>query len=250
MDTVLIDKTILGHPDRFRRAFGMSRHVFLRLIQVLRLKCGLAPTKHVSSEEQLAIFLRIAVTGLGNREQQERFQRSGDTISKSDSPHLISFLQLIAAHRCFHRILNMLVKPSFYASYVKLPPQEIPPEIRNNPHYYPFFEGCRGAVDGSLLDGFVALADMSRYRSRKGRIAQNIFAACRFNLMFCYLLTGWEGSAADGRVFQDARRKGFAIVPGTYYLGDAGFPVCDCLLVPYRGVRYHLQEWRKAGNLR
>ncbi|KAJ6532635.1 hypothetical protein B0H19DRAFT_858648, partial [Mycena capillaripes] len=84
-------------------------------------------TKHVSSEEQLAIFLRIAVTGLGNREQQERFQRSGDTISKS----------------------MLLVKPSFYASYVKLPPQEIPPEIRNNPHYYPFFKGCRGAVDGS-----------------------------------------------------------------------------------------------------
>jgi hypothetical protein len=145
----------------------------------------------------------------------------------------------------------MLIDPSFYGSYVKLPPQdEIPLEIRNNPHYYPFFQGCRGAVDGSLLDGFVSMADMARYRSRKGRISQNIFAACGFNLLFCYLLTGWEGSAADGRVFQDARQKGFAIVPGTYYLGDAGFPVCDALLVPFRGVRYHLQEWRKSGNLR
>ncbi|KAJ7842289.1 hypothetical protein B0H13DRAFT_1648844, partial [Mycena leptocephala] len=86
------DKTILGHPDRSRRAFGMSRHVFLKLLQVLHLRCGLAPTKHVSSEEQLAIFLHMAVTGLGNREQQERFQRSGDTISRSDTPHFISFL--------------------------------------------------------------------------------------------------------------------------------------------------------------
>ncbi|KAJ6490531.1 hypothetical protein DFH09DRAFT_947748, partial [Mycena vulgaris] len=73
---------IQGHPDRFRRAFGMSRYVFLKLVQALRLKSGLRPTKHVSSEEQVTIFLRIAVTGLGNREHQERFQRSGETISK------------------------------------------------------------------------------------------------------------------------------------------------------------------------
>ena len=60
----------------------MGRHVFLKLVQTLCLKSGLTPTKHVSSQEQVAIFLRIAVTGLGNREQQERFQRSGETISK------------------------------------------------------------------------------------------------------------------------------------------------------------------------
>jgi hypothetical protein len=63
----------------------MHRHVFRQLILALRLKSGLAPTKHLSSEEQVAIFLRIAVTGLGNREHQERFQRSGETISKSIS---------------------------------------------------------------------------------------------------------------------------------------------------------------------
>ncbi len=68
-------------------------------------------------------------------------------------------------------------------------------------------------------------------------------------MLFCYLLTGWEGSAADGCIFDDARHKGFAIPPGQYYLGDAGFPVCDSLLVPYRGVRYHLNEWHKLGSL-
>ncbi|KAJ6456817.1 hypothetical protein C8R47DRAFT_958942, partial [Mycena vitilis] len=54
-----LDELLQGHPDRFRRAFGMSRLVFLKLIQSLRLKCGLSPTRHVSSEEQVAIFLRI-----------------------------------------------------------------------------------------------------------------------------------------------------------------------------------------------
>ncbi len=56
-----------------------------------------------------------------------------------------------------------------------------------------------------------------------------------FCLRFCYLLCGWEGSAADSRIFDEARRSDFAIEPGTYYLADAGFPLCDALLVPYRG---------------
>jgi hypothetical protein len=56
--------------------------VFLKLVEALILRCSLRPTKYVSAEEQVAIFLRVARTGLGNREQQERFQRSGDTISK------------------------------------------------------------------------------------------------------------------------------------------------------------------------
>jgi len=54
----------------------------------------------------------------------------------------------------------MLVSLAFYKAYVKLPPNSVPPEIEDNPHYYPFFKGCHGAADGSLLDGFVPMADM------------------------------------------------------------------------------------------
>jgi hypothetical protein len=56
--------------------------VFRKLIHELRTKAGLRPTRYVSSKEQLAIFLCIAWTGLGNQKMQEWFQRSGDTISK------------------------------------------------------------------------------------------------------------------------------------------------------------------------
>ncbi|KAJ6530185.1 hypothetical protein B0H19DRAFT_1328220 [Mycena capillaripes] len=35
-----IDELLEGHPDRFRCAFGMSHHVFLKLIRVFLLKCG------------------------------------------------------------------------------------------------------------------------------------------------------------------------------------------------------------------
>lgn len=61
---------------------GMNRFVFRKLLRELEKRAGLRPTRHVSTEEQLAIFLRIARTGLSNAEMQERFQRSGDTISK------------------------------------------------------------------------------------------------------------------------------------------------------------------------
>jgi len=38
-----------------------------------------------------------------------------------------------------------------------------------------------------------------------------------------------------------------SIPEGKYYLADAGYPLCDALLVPFRGVRYHLREWEKSG---
>ena len=68
-------------------------------------------------------------------------------------------------------------------------------------------------------------------------------------MRFTYVLAGWEGSAADGRVWEDARRSDLRIPEGRYYLADAGFPSCDALMVPYRGVRYHLKEWA-LGNQR
>jgi len=31
-----------------------------------------------------------------------------------------------------------------------------------------------------------------------------------------------------------------------YYLADAGFPICDALIIPKQGVHYHLAEWGRA----
>ncbi len=67
-------------------------------------------------------------------------------------------------------------------------------------------------------------------------------------MYFSYVLPGWEGSAADGSVYADARFTDFAIQEGSYYFVDAGFPACSIQLVPYRGVRYHLKEWAHASN--
>ncbi|KAF8332962.1 hypothetical protein F5887DRAFT_826507, partial [Amanita rubescens] len=77
----------------------------------------------------------MARSGASNREMQERFQRSGDTISKA-----------------FHRVLSYLTSPSFYNRYIKLPPKNTtPPEIRTNKKLFPFFQNCLGAIDGSHI---------------------------------------------------------------------------------------------------
>ena len=37
-----------------------------------------------------------------------------------------------------------------------------------------------------------------------------------------YILAGWEGAAADGRVLADALSKDFVVPEGRYFLADAG----------------------------
>lgn len=149
------------------------------------------------------------------------------------------------AHRYFNEVLDALVG-QFYLKWVPLPLNAVPPKILHNPKFFPYFKDCLGAIDGSHFHARVLVDDMARFRNRKGWISQNVLVACLFSLIFCYILSGWEGSAGDGRIFEDARRTTLYIPKGKYLLGDAGFPSCDALLVPYRGVRYHLKEWEQA----
>lgn len=150
--------------------------------------------------------------------------------------------------RYFHRILNMLTSKAVYTSYVRLPAESSPTphEIERDSKLYPFFKDCLGALDGTHIYASVPTADKARFRNRKGYISQNVLAVCDFNMMFTYVLSGWEDSAADGLILADARVNDFRVPDGKFYLGDAGFPLSDTVLVPYRGVRYHLREWDAA----
>lgn len=148
--------------------------------------------------------------------------------------------------RVMHQILDMVTSEAFYTRYVKLPSNRTPPEIQSNPKFSPFFNKCRGAVDGSHVDMFVPDDALAHYRNRKGDISQNVLAICTFDMHFSYILSGREGSASDGSIFENARRHDLVITSRTYLLADAGFPACDALLVPYRGVQYHLKEWERA----
>jgi hypothetical protein len=76
-----IQELMSGHPNRIRMELRMHAHVFQSLITVLRT-CGLIPSRHLSCEEQLTIFLYTLVTGLTVWHVGEHFQCSNDTISK------------------------------------------------------------------------------------------------------------------------------------------------------------------------
>jgi hypothetical protein len=68
-------------------------------------------------------------------------------------------------------------------------------------------------------------------------------------MQFTYMLSGFQGSAVNARVYHVARLSDFMIPLGKLYLADAGYAACDELLVPYRSVHYHLAEWDRTGLL-
>jgi hypothetical protein len=72
-----------AHEGRALANLGMTSSVFKALVHTLETKTELSPTrKGVSSEEQVAICLFILRTGATYNLVRERFQRSGDTVSK------------------------------------------------------------------------------------------------------------------------------------------------------------------------
>ena len=121
--------------------------------------------------------------------------------------------------------------------------------ITDNAKFSPFFDDARGPLDGTQI-GTSPPDDVrrGRFRNRKGFLSTNVQAAVDFEQQYIYMLTGWEGSASDSAIFNVARRSDLAIPVGKYFLADAGYPSCDALLVPYRGVRYHIREWGAAGE--
>ncbi|KAL5825362.1 hypothetical protein ACOSQ3_021425 [Xanthoceras sorbifolium] len=88
--------------------------------------------------------------------------------------------------------------------------------------------------------------------SRKtfGRSHYTTSWTCNFDLEFIYVLSGWEGSPHDSKVLSDAlsRRNGLKVPQGKYFLVDCGFPNRRQFLAPFRGVRYHLQDFNGQGH--
>jgi hypothetical protein len=219
-----------GHPGRFLENCRLEKDTFILLKQQLVSVGHLKASRFVSSDQQLLIFLWICGHNASVRQAQERFQHSGETIS-----------------RYFRQTLKEIC--GLAGTFIKLPDgTTIPPEIMNNRKFFPYFEDCVGAIDGTHVPAKVSGPRAAAFRNRKGYVSQNVLAACSFDLRFQYVLPGWEGSAHDGAVLQDALSKDFVVPTGKYFLADAGYALSEGFLTPYRSVRYHLKEWAR-GNL-
>jgi hypothetical protein len=60
-------------------------------------------------------------------------------------------------------------------------------------------------------------------RAKRDSFAQNVRGVINFDGYWIYALAGWEGSAHNGQVFNDAMLRGFPLFEGKYYLGGAGY---------------------------
>lgn len=132
-------------------------------------------------------------------------------------------------------MLLIFSSPPFYTRYVRLP-------TASDPIFSRFFEDALGVIDGCKIDCIAPARERTSYKTHEGKVAQNCLFSCSSDMYFTFSYTGWEGSAADARVYHAARSDGFHIPEGKYYLADAGFPAFNELLTPYRGVRCHLCE--------
>ena len=146
--------------------------------------------------------------------------------------------------RYITRMILMLSHPDIYYRNITLPTSgsPVPPEISDNPKFAGF-EGAIGAIDGTKLMVTPPADRRASFRSYKGLLQQNLLAAVSFDMRFVYLLSGWEGTARDTAVMNDARGKSLRVPAGRYYLGDAAFVGSEVCMTPFAGTAYHLREF-------
>ncbi|GJS40028.1 hypothetical protein Tco_0565071 [Tanacetum coccineum] len=93
----------------------------------------------------------------------------------------------------------------------------------NNRRECRMFKGAVGALDGTLIHAYVPSHKQNVYKAR-GRCDcyQNILAICDFNMIFTYIVAGWEDK---------------------YYLWDAAYRHTRGFMAPYRNVSdIHVNE--------
>ncbi|KAL4564921.1 hypothetical protein LXL04_028997 [Taraxacum kok-saghyz] len=215
-----------GNGKRCYQMFRLHVPVYRQLCKDLVTNYGLTQTRNIATEELVAIFLVCLAHGCTNRFMQELFNHSGETIS-----------------RHFHKLSS---KPDENYN------QNVPDYILNNPRYYPIFKDCIGAIDETHVKASVAQHEQAKYIGRKGHATQNIMVVCDFNMCFTFVWAGWEGTAHDTRIFNEALERSKFHFPRPmgekYYVVDAGYPNIREYLAPYKGatIRYHLPDFQRG----
>lgn len=174
----------------------MRPRAFFNLCNILVERGLLKENIRIGVKEQVLIFLYILGHNVRFRAAGGRFFRSIWTI-----------------HYYFHAVLEAILK--LYPEFVKPQGTSVPPEIQNNPRFFPWFEDFIGAIDGTHVRASVPIEMQGRFRGRKGGMSQNVLGVVDFDLKFTYVLAGWEGSAHDSKVLGDALKRGFKVPEGT-----------------------------------
>ena len=119
-----LNEVLRGHWKRCVNMFRMDTTTLLSLCNDLKMHHSLKPSRRMSVIKNMAMSLFTIVVRASNREVQEIFQHSGETVS-----------------RCFEEVLKSLCL--FVVEVIKLvDPQftSTPREIAMNPRYMPHFK--------------------------------------------------------------------------------------------------------------
>ena len=84
------------------------------------------------------------------------------------------------------------------------------------------FDKCLGALDGTHINVFLPPGDYPQYRNRKQSLSQNVLTVCNFELLYVYILPGWEGSAYDSHVLKDVQDNHKFNTPEGIFLLSSG----------------------------
>ena len=150
----------------------------------------------------------------------------------------------------FKRILTFFSLLPFYNTYISyicllMREAPIPQKIVADPRFQ-YFCNCIRAVDGTHIHVFVPFDEHVYMNNWKGFLLQNCLFVCNFNFCFMYMMMGWNGATSHVSLWHDTHSHDLCMLEGHYLLGDARFGSSDALLVPYRGVCYHLKK--SGGN--
>ncbi|KAL8538782.1 hypothetical protein ACS0TY_000698 [Phlomoides rotata] len=173
---------VMVSDDDCKDQLRMDRALFQKLCRLVRTFGGLKSSRNISVEEKVAMFLSILAHYTKNRCVKFRFKRSGQTVSKHFN-HVLN---------CVLSLQDMFLVPALSVD-----------ENTSDPRWAKF-QGCLGALDGTYIDVHVPSVDKGQYRNRKRHCSVNVLGVYDLNMRFVYVLTGWEGSAADSRVLRDA----------------------------------------------
>ncbi|RZB80673.1 hypothetical protein D0Y65_030390, partial [Glycine soja] len=146
-----------GHPIRSYQMFRMKKLVFLELCDILETKYNLKQTRNSTI-----------------RNCEERFQHSGETISR----HFHSVLEALCM---LAKDIIKPVDPSF---------RDTLDEILKDVRYRPYFRDCIGVIDGTHIRVCVSSILQGVYIGQKGYTTTNVMVVCDFSMCFTFVWAG------------------------------------------------------------
>ncbi|PWA67415.1 hypothetical protein CTI12_AA318620 [Artemisia annua] len=128
---VWMNEVLTGNPIRCVNAFRMHPTVFINICGELESKYGVKSSDKMSVVEKVGVFIYILAVGVSNRDVGERFQRSGETISRAFHEVLEA---ITGRENGFQGLAHDIIRPKDPSF------QFIPSQIMNDQRYMPYFK--------------------------------------------------------------------------------------------------------------